>query len=261
MMRRPIPATVSRTAGVLLGITLMLAARPVTPNVYAYSGGQCYPTSVSPTRGTVALDPGHGAEDSGARNTVMMNGVEVTLLEKELNLDIANRAKDLLNAKGYDVCLTRVENENSNPTNTERAQYANSVGARVFVLIHLNGSSDPGANYTKTFWGKKSKDLTFSQWMYDALYPALDDVNWDGTRDYVVDGGGVGQFATGALLKSTMPGTLSESVFLTNDAEAERLLDTSTTSRRQQIATVLATGVDTWLASSTTGGGGGKARP
>lgn len=230
-----------RRAGALLALGLVLAALVFTPPAYA-AGGCFNDTAAGRAQGTVVLDPGHGANDPGARVTTSQG----ELLEKDLNLDIAGRARDLLTAQGYRVCLTRVD-DTTNPTNTQRAQYANSVSGKALVLIHLNGSSNPSVNYTETFWGKKNKDLAFSQWMYNALYPALDDVNWDGTRDYQVSGAGVGQFASGALLKSNMPATLAESVFLTNSAEAERLLNTSATGRRQQIAAALAQGIRAWL--------------
>jgi N-acetylmuramoyl-L-alanine amidase len=81
--------------------------------------------------------------------------------------------------------------------------------------------------------------------MSKVLYPALSkDVA--GQTVNLTDGG-VGQFATGALLKSNMPGTLAETVFLTNNAEATRLLDESATGRRQQIAAALAQGIVTSL--------------
>ena len=49
---------------------------------------------------TVVLDAGHGGEDGGARSA---SGV----LEKDINLDIALRLRDLLEANGVAVVLTR----------------------------------------------------------------------------------------------------------------------------------------------------------
>jgi N-acetylmuramoyl-L-alanine amidase len=198
------------------------------------STAACFNATGSPT---IALDAGHGGTDPGTSN---VNG----LVERELTLDLALRTKDVLVDHGYKVCLTRTL-QFPNWSNTQRAQYANSVGAVRFVLIHLNGSTTESANYTKTFWGKKNKDLAFSQTMSKVLYPALSkDVA--GQTVNLTDGG-VGQFATGALLKSNMPGTLAETVFLTNNAEATRLLDESATGRRQQIAAALAQGIVTSL--------------
>lgn len=229
----------------LLALLSLLPTAVSTRAVYAAAG--CF-NEPGAGKGTVVLDPGHGAEDSGARNTTQTGKL---LLEKDVVLDIAFRATELLTAKGYRVCLTRTD-DTTNPGNSERGQYANSVNAKVLVLVHLNGSSDSNVNYTQTFWGKKNKDLKFSQWMHDALYPTLDDVDWNGSRDYKVGDRGVGQFATGALLKASMPGTLTESLFLTNKDEVERLADdqpvsVSPRSRRQQIATALADGINSWL--------------
>jgi N-acetylmuramoyl-L-alanine amidase len=190
---------------------------------------RCYNASGSPT---VALDPGHGGSDPGTGFTFSDN---FRLRESDVVLDIAQRTRRLLTAQGYRVCLTRIDDTGLG--NTERAQYANGVGARVFVLVHLNGSSTPSVNYTQTFWGKKNKDLQFSNVMYSALHPALG-----------IPGNGVGQFASGALLKANMPATLTESVFLTNPAEAEQLRDVATPgNRRDQIAQALANGVIAWL--------------
>jgi len=183
--------------------------------------------------GVVVLDPGHGGSDSGAYNAMY------DLKESDVVLDIAFRTRDQLIGLDYRVCLTRTTDVNL--TNTQRAQYANSVKGDVFVLIHLNGSSDPNVNYTSTFWGKKNKDLKLSQHMLGAL------------DDLTVQGGDfVGQFASGALLKSTMEATLTESAFLTNNDEA-KLLDTeiSGTVRRDQIAGALATGISKWSGSRT----------
>ncbi len=215
--------TVTWKLAALLALTLLLAATLTVPNAYAASG--CYGSG---SNGTVALDPGHGGSDPGTSNATY------GLVEKEVVLDIAFRTKDILTSKGYRVCLTRIDNS-SNPSNTQRAQYANSVGAKVFVLIHLNGSTDKSVNYTSTFWGKKIKDQELAKHMYNRLKSSLG-----------LPGGYVGQFASGALLKSKMPATLTESVFLANDEEAARLADSSG-SRRQQIAQALADGIDTWL--------------
>ena len=149
-------------------------------------------------------------------------------------LNIAMLARDNLVGKGYRVCLTRIKNETT-LGNSERGDFANSVGARLFVMIHLNGSSDPSVNYTSTFWGKQRKDLVFS----DYMLAALEDLT-PGTGDFV------GQFANGALLSATMESTLTESVFLTNSAEGPALATEGST-RRVDIATAIANGIDSYL--------------
>ena len=211
---------------------LVLAALLSAPVAQAAGPGCFNDTTTARAKGTVALDPGHGGSDPGASNTAY------GLKEAEQNLNIAFRARDLIVGQGYRVCLTRTDGS-INPSNTERGQYANSVGAKVLVLIHLNSATDPSVNYTRTYWGKKSKDLAFSQAINRALYPAL---------GYNVTNGGVGQFASGALLKSTMPATLAETVFISNNQEAARLADPSGF-RQQQIAQALANGILSWVAT------------
>ncbi len=57
-----------------------------------------------------------------------------------------------------------------------------------------------------------------------------------------IAGGGVGQFATGSLLQAEMPSTLAETVFLSSDAEAQRIA-TDDGARLEQIAQAIARGV------------------
>jgi N-acetylmuramoyl-L-alanine amidase len=60
-------------------------------------------------------------------------------------------------------------------------------------------------------------------------------------------------FASGVLLKSNMPATIAETVFITNDKEAEWLLngrrmpDGSVVSRQAQIAKKLEAGIQSYL--------------
>jgi N-acetylmuramoyl-L-alanine amidase len=49
----------------------------------------------------VVIDPGHGGPDQGASTA------HPPLLEKNLNLDIALRVRDLLKARGAEVVMTR----------------------------------------------------------------------------------------------------------------------------------------------------------
>ncbi len=77
---------------------------------------------------TVVLDPGHGGSDFGA--------VSNFLCEKDLNLDIGLRARDLLRQKGYDVYMTRTDD--TDVPLFDRADAANILNAAVFVSVHNN---------------------------------------------------------------------------------------------------------------------------
>ncbi len=146
-----------------------------------------------------------------------------------MNLDIAFQTMMILESNGYTVALTRYDNDTA-LGNSERGAIANACGASVFVEIHLNDSTDPSVNFTSNFYGKKNKDLAFSQTMNDAL------------SSLGIQNNGVGQFANGGLLHADMPSTLVEAVFLTNTDEAKSLSD-GTGGRQGQIAQAIANGV------------------
>ncbi len=78
----------------------------------------------------VCLDAGHGGKDPGA--------VSDSLIEKELNLELANICRSIL-MKGHDITMVRDVDEFC--TIGERAGWANNVGADVFISLHHNASS------------------------------------------------------------------------------------------------------------------------
>ena len=106
----------------------------------AVSSAQQVTSSRSRSRASslvIALDPGHGGNDSGALG---VNGVH----EDDLTWKIANYCRDeLVNEYGATVVLTRSQNEN--PTLKERAQRAANAGAGVLVSIHLNSTGSGSA--------------------------------------------------------------------------------------------------------------------
>ena len=63
--------------------------------------GEAIPTSLSRlSRPTIILDAGHGGEDGGA---VGVDGI----IEKDINLGITQKLRDLLVVNGYTVVMTR----------------------------------------------------------------------------------------------------------------------------------------------------------
>ena len=177
------------------------------------------------TSKVVVLDPGHGGSDSGA--------VYNSLREADVNLDIAFRLKTLLENAGYTVFMTRIDDSTKN--NNDRYTFANSVGGSALVSIHLNASTDHSVNGTQGFWGKKNKDEAFTRTVHQALASQL------GVNDR-----GVTNFPSGVLLKSNMPSTLQETVFISNDVENAKLQD-GTGNRQQEIAQALFNGLEDWF--------------
>jgi N-acetylmuramoyl-L-alanine amidase len=185
-------------------------------------------------KGQVVLDAGHGGTDSGAVNA------RYNLTEKGQTLNVANRTKALLEADGYSVCMTRTLNSET-LSNRDRYAYANTTGARVLVSIHMNGASNTSTDYTTTLFGKWRKDKELANTIFNSLstLPAADGTTEIATRTPY-------SFASGVLLKSNMPATIAETVFITNDREAQLLSD-GTGTRQKQIAEALKVGIEGYL--------------
>jgi N-acetylmuramoyl-L-alanine amidase len=191
-------------------------------------------------KGDVVLDAGHGGTDSGAVYT------KYGLTEKEQTLKVANRLKELLK-DDYKVCMTRTTNSET-LSNNDRYTYANTTGARILVSIHMNGSTNTSADYTTTLFGKWRKDKALANTMFQSL-STLPSASGKGTIATKTPY----SFASGVLLKSNMPATIAETVFITSDMEAEWLQkgrtmpDGTVVSRQDQIAEALKVGIEGYL--------------
>jgi N-acetylmuramoyl-L-alanine amidase len=189
-----------------------------------------------PCSGKVVLDAGHGGTDSGAVNA------KYGLTEKEQTLEVANRLRTLLTADGCTVYMTRTSNSQT-LSNNDRYTYANSKGADVLVSVHMNGSTSPSTDYTTTLFGKWRKDKELANAVFGSLstLPTAGGTGTIATRTPY-------SFASGVLLKSNMPATMAETVFITSDREGQ-LLSNGTGTRQQQIAQALRVGIEDYLAT------------
>ena len=80
----------------------------------------------------IAIDPGHGGDDTGTRGP---NGT----LEKDVTLDIARRLRNAIESQlGLRVVLTR--NTDTTVALDERAAIANNNRADLFISLHANAS-------------------------------------------------------------------------------------------------------------------------
>lgn len=109
----------------------------------------------------IAVDAGHQAKgDSrqepvgpGARTTKVRvtsgtAGVATGALESQVNLDVALKLRDELEARGATVVMVRTT-QDVDISNAERAQMANDAGAALFIRLHCDGVD--GSPSTKGF--------------------------------------------------------------------------------------------------------------
>ncbi len=100
------------------------------------------PSRNTSSRKLIVLDPGHGGNDPGATG---YNG----LREKDVVLNVAQLVKRHLKSYNADVLLTRDTDEFITLKN--RAIYANSRKADLFVSIHCNASGNRSASGTRSY--------------------------------------------------------------------------------------------------------------
>lgn len=174
----------------------------------------------------IILDPGHGGFDPGA---VGRDGLE----EKEVNLKITRRVRDILESAGYNVLMTREEDEFISLK--QRVNEANEASGRIFVSVHCNASNNSYSNGSELFIHPDK--VPGSRPLAEAIYknlledPGLDDRGIREERFYVIK-------------NTEMPAVLLEIAFLSNSHE-ESLLGNEVFRRR--VARSIAGGIQEYI--------------
>ena len=99
------------------------------------------PTSPRPLK--IALDAGHGGDDTGAKG-------KKGLLEKDAALVIARQLAKSLEDAGYVVVFTR--RDDTLVPLWDRAKLANEAGADLFISIHLNAARTRAAKGSEVYF-------------------------------------------------------------------------------------------------------------
>lgn len=218
----------------------------------------------------VILDAGHGGTQHG---TASASG----LLEKDITLDLAERARRLLLDRDFDVVLTRSADQTLSLK--ERATTANHERGDIFVSIHLNSFASSSAFGVETFYLGPSEhpdqdavaaaENQHSGYSFADLRTLLDGIYVDARRDEskrlaqsvqdavmrrlrridpALNDRGVKTAPFVVLVATDMPAILAEVSCLSNPDEAERL---DTTAHRQTIAAALVDGIQAFSKQQT----------
>jgi len=97
---------------------------------------------------TIVIDPAHGGSDNGSR-------ISDNIVEKDVTLALAFRLRSLLNARGFNVVLTREDDKATNTTPPfsaltldDRAGIANHERASACIFLHATSSGSGVHLYT-----------------------------------------------------------------------------------------------------------------
>jgi N-acetylmuramoyl-L-alanine amidase len=196
----------------------------------------------------VTLDAGHGGTEIGASHAYPDGMV---LLEKELNLRVMLRLRELLQQAGYQVTPTRTRDAQVNFDKKDltgdgkvtlsddlqaRVDVANSTGSDIFVAVHFNGISDPNIKGTYVFYdpdrpfADRSKALAefVDQFVTKSLKEAgYTTIDHGATKDTAVLGGDhyylLSPKTDAVPRPSQMPAIIGEALFLTNEDDANAI--------------------------------------
>lgn len=120
------------------------------------------PADFDPNGIVVVIDAGHqgkgnslkepdgpGSSTMKAKVTSGTSGCVTGVDEYILNLEVSLKLRDELKARGYQVVMIR-ETHAINISNSERAKFANNLGADAFIRIHANSSTNSEVSGVET---------------------------------------------------------------------------------------------------------------
>ncbi len=180
----------------------------------------------------IVIDAGHGGADVGCSKG--------DLYEKDINLSIANHTRELLNARGYEVLMTRAGDETVSLE--ERVNLANENGATIYISIHQN------------FYEKETADVHGIETYYSAecgadgrrlaklMQQQLTEHTDARDRDIVANEN------LYVIRETNMPACLVETGFLSSKKERALL---ASDEYQQQLAQSIASGVELYLHPKT----------
>ena len=185
-------------------ITVFLAAMGV---FYAQPPHQVFATSAN--KRIIVIDAGHGGWDPGK---VGQNDV----LEKDINLAIAEDLQILLDLAGATVFLTRAQDvalgDTKNTDLAARSAMPTDMQAHIFISIHQNAYHTSKVRGAQTFYYEGSED---SRRLAEAIQGRMRDFLDNENRKEAK-----AEESYYLLKKTATPAVIVECGFLTNDVEA-----------------------------------------
>lgn len=155
---------------------------------------------------TIVLDAGHGGNDVGTG--------EEAFYEKNINLELVQKMRQMLEYCGVKVLLTREGDETVSLD--ERSDFANSSEADWFISVHCNFCEDDAAvqGVECYYWQSSETGRTFASGIIQSV-ESCGEIPSRGikTEDFHV------------LRETKIPAVLIETGYLSNEKERENLQD------------------------------------
>ncbi|MDF2926052.1 MAG: hypothetical protein K0R57_4966 [Paenibacillaceae bacterium] len=180
--------------------------------------------SLKSVKYTVVLDAGHGGKDPGAMTDMGHN-------EKDFNLSVVLKiAKQLEAVPGFNVQLTR--SDDTFVELDDRVEFANGMGADLFVSIHGNKFTKESISGTETYYSRDDS-LTLAEVLHRRIL---------GATQFVDRGVRTSNFR---VTKGTiMPAVLCEIGYLSNAQQEQAMFDEALQIR---VAESIAAGIKEYL--------------
>lgn len=176
----------------------------------------------APFPARIVVDAGHGGKDLGANR----DGVN----EKDLNLSLALMVKDALEAKGFQVYMTR-DTDVFLPLPSITA-ITNRIRPDLFISIHHNASVNPAAHGIETYYYTPQSR------------PLADRIQRREINTVAAQDGGVKRAMFYVIHHTNVPAVLCEVGYVSNSTERAEL---QSADRKQKTARAIADGVVDYL--------------
>ncbi|NET48224.1 MAG: DUF3747 domain-containing protein [Merismopedia sp. SIO2A8] len=176
------------------------------------------------TRRVIVIDPGHGGRDPGAVG-------RGNLYEKTVVNDISYKVRDLLEAQGMQVVMTRSQDVSLDLE--PRVQTAENADADLFVSIHANAISlsRPEVNGAETYYYQSAQGYQLARSIHSSII---------GDRNLDMNDRGVREARFYVIRRTSMPAVLVEVGFVTGEEDAPRL---ARSDFRTDMAEAIASGI------------------
>lgn len=209
---------------ILISVGLLLLVSLISSYIFAayiLKREQTKETYISGNSRTVIIDAGHGGEDVGA---IGINSV----YEKDLNMQISVKLGDYLNAAGFNVVYTRIEDcllytKEQNIKGMRkiydlknRVAIANSYSDAIFISIHMNSFGQENCSGLQIYHSANASAQKLASSVQNSVKSLLQPTNHrsikQGNEIYILE-------------NSLVPAILIECGFISNPDECKKLCE------------------------------------